>query len=123
MRAHIIVLALMLPACGRGFKVNPAPGLVEVKEEGAAYDYRAIAPEGVAVDVRTIPVEEQTNLAFWEGALTLRMRELDGYALLEARDVVAADKTKGRELLFGHDEQGKPFLYKLRIFQKGRTLV
>ena len=49
-------------------------------------------------------------------SVALRMRELDGYALISTADVEGAGGVKGRELTFGHDEAGKPYVYVVRIF-------
>lgn len=49
MKAWLFALALSLPACGRPFAVETASGFVEVDEETPLYDYRAVAPDGVAV--------------------------------------------------------------------------
>ena len=118
------LLVLLCVACGRGFDVKTAPGFVQVEDgKKGAYDYRAIAPDGVAVAVRSVKIDEKTDIGFWERAVLLRTRELDGYALLHADDVSSADGTKGRELVFGHDEQGKPFVYRMRLFARGTKLT
>jgi hypothetical protein len=116
-------VALSTAACAKPFDVKTAPGFVEVKEDNPAYDYRAVAPDGVAVAVRSVKIDEKTDLAFWESAVMLRTRELDGYAKLGATDVKSLDGTPGREIVFGHDEQGKPYLYRVRIFVHGTKLV
>jgi hypothetical protein len=127
MRVRWLVLALALSGCARGsrstFRVETAPGFVEVKEAGAHYDFRVIAPDGVAVAVRSVEVDRRTDVAFWEHAALLRTRELDGYALLGTRDVRSTDGTPGRELVFGHDEEGKPFEYRLRLFVRNARLI
>lgn len=110
-------------ACGGSFDVKTAPGFVKVDEKNAAYDFRAIAPEGVAVAVRAVDVDDKTDVAFWEHAVLLRTRELDGYALTASTDVKSADGTSGRELTFGHDEQGKPYIYRVRLFLHGKKLL
>jgi hypothetical protein len=119
-RARLAVLALLLlpavAACGRPFDVKTAPGLVELDDQGPRYDYRAIAPEGVVVSVRAVKIGEKGDLAFWSRATELRMRQLDGYALLGNSDVKSADGTPGHEMVFGHDEGGKPYVYTLRVF-------
>jgi hypothetical protein len=116
-------LFLLLAACSRrGFDAKPAPGFVELKEEGSPYDFRAVAPEGVAVAVRAVSLDEPSDLGFWERAVALRMRELEGYALASSRDVKSADGLPGKELVFGHDEEGKPFLYRVRVFVDGKRL-
>ncbi len=119
--ACFVVAASM--ACGGSFDVKTAPGFVKVQEKNAVYDYRAIAPEGVAVAVRAVDVADNTNVGFWERAVMLRTRELDGYALTTATDVKSADGTSGRELTFGHDEQGKPYIYRVRLYLTGSKLV
>ncbi len=116
------LLLLGAAACGRPFDVKTAPGLVELEDQGPRYDYRAIAPEGVVVGVRAVDVGKKGDLAFWTRATELRMRQLDGYALLGTGDVKSRDGTPGREMRFGHDEGGKPYVYAVRIFVKGGRL-
>ena len=126
MKLALAALALSLVACGGArstFQVRTAPGFVEVKQAGGAYDYRAIAPDGVAVAVRSVEVDRGTDAGFWEHATVLRMRELDGYALLGSREVRSLDGTVGRELVFGHDEEGKPYEYRMRLFVRGDRLL
>jgi hypothetical protein len=122
-RLALFVLLLSLVACGRKFDAKPAPGFVELKEEGSVYDFRAVAPEGVAVAVRAVSLEEASDVTFWERAVTMRMRELEGYALTATRDVRTADGTAGKELVFGHDEEGKPFIYRVRVFVAEKRLL
>jgi hypothetical protein len=100
----------------------PARGFVELKDD-PTYDFRAVAPEGVAVAARAIKLEAPNDVAFWEHAVGLRMRELDGYALVEAKDVTGPGGAPGRELSFGHDEDNKPFVYLVRLFVVGDKLL
>jgi hypothetical protein len=52
------------------------------------------------------------------------MRELEGYALVSTQNVKAQDGTPGQELVFRHDEEGKPFVYRVRLFvARSRLLV
>jgi hypothetical protein len=121
-RALAAVL-LALAACGgRPFQVKTAPGFVELSDQGPTYAYRAIAPEGVAVAVRVIRATGGGDLSFWADAVTLRMREASGYALLRTEDVRSADGTPGKEIDFGHDEEEKPFEYRVRLFLAGDRL-
>jgi hypothetical protein len=121
--ALFVVLALSA-GCGRPFRVNTAPGLVELENQEPAYDYRALAPEGVVVAVRAIDLDGRGDLDFWARATILRMRQLNGYALLATEDVKSRDGTPGRELRFGHDESGKTYLYTVRLFvAQGRLFV
>jgi len=116
-RLMLLPLALLTAACSRPFDVKTAPGLVELDDQ-EHYEYRAIAPEGVVVGVKVVDIGQKGDLAFWARAATLRIRQLDGYAMLGAADVKTRDGTTGRELRFGHDEGGKPYLYTLRVFVK-----
>jgi len=119
----LIVLFLALgTGCGRPFDVKTAPGLVELENQEPEYAYRAIAPEGVVMAVRVVDTNDRGDLEFWTRATTLRMRQLDGYALLGAGDVKTRDGIPGHELRFGHDENGKPYLYTLRIFVAKKRL-
>jgi len=103
-------------ACGRPFDVKTPPGLVELDDQKPKYDYRAVAPEGVVVGIRVVDVGKKGDLVFWARATELRMRQLAGYALLSEGEVKSRDGTAGRELRFGHDENGKPYFYVVRIF-------
>lgn len=44
------------------------------------------------------------------------MRQLNGYALLGEGEAQSREGIKGKELIFGHDEQGKPYVYRIRLF-------
>jgi hypothetical protein len=109
-------------ACGRPFDVKTAPGLVELDNQEPQYQYRAIAPEGVVMAVRVIDTNGRGDLEFWTRATSLRMHQLDGYALLGRADVKSRDGSVGHELRFGHDENGKPYFYTLRIFVANKHL-
>jgi hypothetical protein len=113
-RVSALAALLAVASCST-FEMTTAPGLVRLQSPGTHYAYRALAPEGVVVAVRVVDVGGG-DLAFWTRATTLRMRQLDGYALLACVDVKSRDGTPGRELRFGHDEGGKPYLYAVRVF-------
>lgn len=124
-RTAVVALALAAaPGC-KPVAARAAPGFVELADD-ANYDFRAVAPEGVAVAARVVKLAEKDpmDVAFWERSVGLRMRELDGYALLGAKDVIGADAVNGREMTFGHDEDGKPYVYRVRVFVvRGKLLV
>jgi len=127
MKRLVLAALLALTAAGTGCKpviLRPAAGFVEL-EGDTSYDFRAVAPEGVAVAARVVKLAEHDprDVAFWERSVGLRMRELDGYALLGAKDVVGADGVNGREMTFGHDEDGKPYVYRVRVFVVGKKLL
>jgi hypothetical protein len=118
-RAVVVLGALALlgtVACGRTYSVTAAPGFVKLENAQPPYDWRAVAPDGVAVAMRVVPLEDKADLPFWTHAVTLRMREMNGYALVESHDVTSRDGTAGKELVFGHDESGKPFVYRVRLY-------
>jgi hypothetical protein len=119
-KLSIVVLAGALGlgalGCGKSYDVRPAPGFVRLEAEQKPYDWRAVAPDGVAVALRVVPLEDRADLPFWTHAVTLRMRETGGYALVGEHEVRSRDGTTGTELVFGHDESGKPFVYRVRLF-------
>ncbi len=117
-----LAAAAFAAGCGRPFDVKTAPGLVELENQEPQYQYRAIAPEGVVMAVRVVDTGGRGDLEFWTRATSLRMHQLDGYALLGTADVKSRDGSPGHELRFGHDEKGKPYLYTLRIFVAGKRL-
>ncbi len=126
MKKLAFALLLAFAAC-RPFDIKTAPGFLELKEDSASYAYRATTPEGVVVGVRVVDVEGEgsDDLSFWTRALTLQMRDVSGYALLETHDVQSLDGVKGKQLRFGHDESGKAYVYWLTFFTVpgGKKLV
>jgi hypothetical protein len=120
MKRAILLLSLLSllggAGCGRPFKVSTPPGMVELDNQTPDYDYRAMTPEGVVMGVRVVETKGRGDVDFWTRATKLRMQELNGYALLETSDVKAKDGTAGRKLVFGHDENGKPYVYDVRLF-------
>ncbi len=119
--ALVALTCLGTAACGRPFDVKTPPGLVELDDQEPTYEYRAIAPEGVVVGVKVIDVGKKGDLAFWTRATSLRMHQLDGYALLGQSDVKSRNGIPGHEMRFGHDQSGKTYLYTLRVFVKEKS--
>lgn len=111
----LLVSALSATACGKPFDVKTASGFVELENQ-ADYAYRSTTPEGVVFGIRVVPDEKRGDLAFWSRALTLQMRDVSEYALLDTSDVKSLDGTAGKLLKFGHDEDAKPYSYWLAIF-------
>ncbi len=121
-------LAVFLFACARPFDIRTAPGFIELKDRERGdeeYGYRATTPEGVVVGVKAVDLEGEgsQDTAFWERAITLQMRDVNGYALTESRDVRSLDGVPGKQLRFGHDEDNKPFLYWVSFFVSGKHLI
>ena len=109
---RLLLAALFVVGC-RSFDIKTAPGFLELKGAPSSFDYRATTPEGVVVGVRVEDVEGEgsNDLSFWTRALTLQLHDVNGYALLETHDVKSLDGTPGKQLRFGHDEAGKPYVY------------
>jgi hypothetical protein len=116
--------ALLLGACAKPYDVKTAPGFIELQNQGPTYAWRATAPEGVVTGLQVIDLEGDNpgDLGFWTRAITLQVRDVNGYALVGTRDVKSHDGTPGTELRFGHDEGSKPFVYRLTLFVKGKHL-
>ncbi len=121
--APTLLAGLLAIGCGPRVHASAAPGFVVVDESSSAYDWRAVAPDGVVVAVRIVKLDDRADLPFWAHAVSLRMRDEDGYALLSTSDVRAHDGTAGKELLFGHDENGKRFVYRVRLYLVDRRLT
>ncbi len=121
---RVAAVTLTLAACGRPFKVETAPGFVELDNQSVAsdYQYRATTPDGLTFAVRVIEDEERGDLKFWQQTLTLQLRDVTGYALLGVDDMKAPDGTPGKLLRFGHDEDGKPYLYQVAFYQAQKRL-
>jgi hypothetical protein len=115
MRRLSLVAALAALAGCSAFHLETPPSMIELKNQ-ASYDYRAMTPDGVVLGVRVVDDAGKTDVAFWTEAITLHMNELSGYALLGASDVTSENGSHGKELRFGHDEAGKPYVYAVRIF-------
>ena len=112
-----------LAGCGKPFDVKTAPGFVALDNQHD-FDWRATTPEGVVVGIRVVEDEKRGDLGFWTQAMTLQLRDVTGYALLESVDTASADGTPGKLLKFGHDEDNKPYVYWVAIFAaQGRLFV
>jgi hypothetical protein len=116
-------VALLALGCGRPFQVKTAPGFIELESRtGEGYLYRATTPDGVVLGVRVIEDEERGDLPFWVRSVTLQLRDIKGYALLETLDARSGDGTPGKRLRFGSDEGKKPYLYDVTIYRTADRL-
>ena len=110
-------------ACGRPFDVKTAQGFVELENQ-ETYAYRATSPEGVVTGGGVVYDEQRGDLAFWTHAITLQLRDGQGYALEGVTDVTSHDGTKGKLLRFGRDQDGKPFSYWVALYAaQGRLFL
>lgn len=117
-RISLVALSVLVSslACSRPFDVRTPREFVELDSQEPQYDYRATTPDGVVVAVRAIDSNGRGTVGFWEQAVTLQMRDVSGYAFLSSKDVRSEDGTPGKELQFGHDEDGRPYLYQVALF-------
>jgi hypothetical protein len=53
MKRVLVLLSLMLFACGKPFDVKTAPGFVALEGQ-SQHEYRATTPEGVVMGVRVV---------------------------------------------------------------------
>jgi len=108
---------LLGTGCGPSFVASTPAGFVELEDDYDAYDYRATTADGLVLAVREIENDPKGPIDFWTRAIENRMRQRGGYALLETLDVKSADGVAGKQLRFGHDEDGnKPHLYYITLF-------
>ncbi len=108
-------LALGFSGGCRSFEAVTPAGFVELEEDDR-YDYRATTADGVVVAVRALKHEPKGELSFWVAAIEKELREDNGYALLETRDVTTNQGMSGKQLRFGHDEGKTPHLYFVTLF-------
>ncbi len=119
---HTLLIAalgagLLITGCGPSFVASTPGGFVEIENDYDAYDYRATTADGLVIAVREIKHDPKGPTEFWIKALENRMRQRGGYALLETLDVKSGDGVAGKQLRFGHDEDGnKPHLYYITLF-------
>ena len=112
------LVGVLAAGCGRPFHVKTAPGFIELEGQTTeGYLYRATTPDGVVLGVRVIEGEERGDLPFWVRSVTLQLRDIKGYALLDTVDTKSNDGTPGKKLRFGSDEGKRPYLYEVSIFR------
>jgi len=112
------LLGVLAAGCGRPFDVKTAPGFIELEDQATeGYLYRSTTPDGVVLGVRVIEDEERGDLPFWVRSVTLQLRDIKGYALLESTDTKSLDGTPGKRLRFGSDEGKKPYAYEVTLFR------
>lgn len=116
MKKHILTLALLLTGCGAASHITPPPNFLASDDDQEGYEQRATSAEGVVIATREIDNEHEGTLAFWVQAIKQRMQQTRGYALTGESDVRIASGQTGKQLRFGHDETGGPYVYWLNVF-------
>jgi hypothetical protein len=113
-----LALTLLTVAC-TPVAINTPKGfanLTDVRDQ-APYDYRATTADGVVLAVRRLDRDPRdAEPAFWLEAIENQLRLRGGYALLERGEITSANGHTGTLLRFGHDQDGKPYLYELQLY-------
>lgn len=125
--ALLLGLALASGACTKAH-IDIPDRMVELPQPSwSPYDMRAATPEGVILGWRAVRMGRrgalpEAGLTFWHETLRLRLRDLEGYALLEERTVRSANGVEGVEMDMGRDEDGTTWRYRVRIFATPKFL-
>ncbi len=115
-RVPLLLAALAVSGCGTSFELKQPSNFVVLDDHRGAYDFRAVDADGVVMAVREVDNNPRGTLYFWEKAVKNRLRTIGGYALAEEKDVHAAGGQRGRQLRFGRDQNGHPYVYWLTLF-------
>lgn len=117
----LCLVGLSVLGC-RPFEAHTPSGFVELDEDSEKYDYRATTADGVVIAIRALDHEPKGELAFWVAAIERQLREWNGYALLETRDVKTNQGLTGKQLRFGRDEGSVAHLYYVTLFVTKKKL-
>lgn len=114
------VLAILASGCGPGFTLQLPDRFVNLTDDPAHTDeqfgLRATTPDGVVVGVQRLEHRVNGTLVFWSEAVTRRLRDGQGYALLSEGDVTAATGEAGHIMRFGRDLDGHAYRYTVALF-------
>jgi len=80
------------------------------------YEVRATTPDGVVVGVQSLEHRVDGSLAFWTEAITRRVRDQQGYALVSEEDVRSASGESGHLMRFARDLDGHGYKYSIALF-------
>lgn len=116
----IAVALAALAGCGPTFTLQLPDRFVNLTDDpdhrDEMYDLRATTPDGVVVGVQQLDHRVDGSLTFWSEAVTRRMRDQQGYALLGEDDVTAASGQRGHLMRFGRDLEGHAYRYTVALF-------
>lgn len=120
MKLHALALLVLLTsACGPSVQLNLPERFVTLAEDPVGqerYALRATTPDGVVVGVQALEHRVDGSLAFWQEALTRRVRDQQGYALLSDASIEAGSGEVGHLLRFGRDLDGHTYRYTIAVF-------
>jgi hypothetical protein len=114
------VVAVLTSACGPGFTLQLPDRFVNLTDDpdhaDEQFGLRATTPDGVVVGVQRLDHRVNGTLVFWSEAVTRRLRDGQGYALLSEDDVTAATGEAGHLMRFGRDLDGHAYRYTVALF-------
>ena len=110
LHAALAALAILAGGCGPSFTLQLPDRFVNLTDDPEhgddRFDLRATTPDGVVVGVQALDHHVNGTLVFWSEAVTRRLRDQQGYALLSEDDVTAATGEAGHLMRFGRDLDG-----------------
>lgn len=112
--------ALFSVGCAPAFELTLPDRFVDLRDDPDVsrmqYDMRATTPDGVVVGVQALAHRVDGSLVFWTEAVTLRVRDQQGYALLSEEDVNSAGGVRGHLMRFARDLDGHAYRYTVALF-------
>jgi len=121
MKRLIPLLAIALAAgCGPGFELTLPDRFVDLTDDPDVrrghFHMRATTPDGVVVGVQELDHRVDGSLVFWSEAVTRRVRDHQGYALLAEEDITSGTGERGHLMRFGRDLEGHAYRYTVALF-------
>lgn len=120
--AWMMVALSLFTACGSASHLTAPPHFLNLEDDEEGYAQRATSADGIVLATRELDNAHEGTLAFWVQAIKEHMQHTRGYALTAENDVRAASGQSGKQLRFGHDETGGPFVYWVSIFVEGERI-
>ncbi|MGE0789609.1 MAG: hypothetical protein AB7S26_28310 [Sandaracinaceae bacterium] len=112
--------ALFTVGCGPGFAMNLPDRFADLTRDPDVHDQRyglrATTPDGVVLGVQRLDHHVDGSLTFWSEAVTRRLRDQQGYALLGEEDITAASGQTGHLMRFGRDLEGHAYRYTIALY-------
>lgn len=119
-RITLVLVALVAVGCGPGFELTLPDRFVDLTDDPDVtrghFDMRATTPDGVVVGVQALDHRVDGSLTFWAEAVTRRIRDHQGYALISEEDITAASGERGHLMRFGRDLDGHSYRYTIALF-------
>ncbi len=123
MTRSAIFTALVLSlasACGPTVSISLPERFVTLTDSSEVdhgrYELRATTPDGVVVGVTSLEHHVDGSLVFWSEAVTRRIRDQQGYALVSEGDISAGTGEAGHLMRFARDLDGHSYKYSIALF-------